>query len=125
MSVRRGMMAVPAAATRRVARRRIRRLRSLQLALQLLDPLPVSPHDIPYMLDAVEVELQFVHLCQDVVVPADLGVGIVDEVSGRIVYRHGDDLRLLAQVVHLLLDVLHEPVEVAPKLREGAAVEEE
>jgi hypothetical protein len=65
---------------------------------------------MPY---AIEVNLKLFELPQDVVVTRDLGVGILDQVSGVVVHMHGHYMRLLAQVLEVLLDVLHNMFKVA------------
>lgn len=54
--------------------------------------LSVSPHDISDVSDAVKFGLEFLYLRNDLMEPADLGVGVVNQVSGRVVLGHGDDL---------------------------------
>lgn len=101
------------------------RLRALQSELQLLHALPIPPHDIAYMPYPIELDLELLDLRHDHMKPPNLGIRVIDEVARRIVVDHGNDLRLLSQVVELLRDLLHQPVKVAPQLREGAAVEHE
>lgn len=101
------------------------RLGVLERALHILDPLPVTPHDIAYVPYAVKLDLELVHLGDDGVEPADLRVGVVDEVAGLVVDGHGDDLRLLRQVVDLGRDLAHQPVKVPAQLRERARVEQQ
>ena len=101
------------------------RLRSIQLALYLLGPLPEPLDDILDVSDAIEFDLELVHLLEDAMISGDLHVGVVDQVAGLVVYVHGDDLGLLAEVLQLLLYVGHDAVEVAAEGGERGAVEEE
>lgn len=70
-------------------------------------------HNVSNMSNAVKVELKFVNLAHDIMVAGDLGIGIVDEVASAIVHVHCHDSGLLHQVLKLLLDALHDPVEMA------------
>lgn len=48
--------------------------------------------NISNMGNPIKVQLELVNLTHDVVVPSDLGIGIVDQVASTIVYMVGHDL---------------------------------
>lgn len=75
------------------------------------------------MPDPVEVELELVQLSQNIVVSLNLSVGALDQVTGPVELGHGEHLALFAEVHHLLLDLAHHAVEIAPQGRQGGAVE--
>src|ERR1700730_9482799 len=97
----------------------------LNTPLPLVDPLPIAPHDIPNMLNAIEIFLQLVNLPQDIIEARNLGVRHLDRVACTVVLLPRDELRLLGQVVEAFGDLTHQLVEVAGKCCEGGAVEEE
>lgn len=63
----------------------------------------------------VKVEVQLVQLSQNVVIPCNFQVSIVDQVAGAIELCHGERLALLAEIVYLLLDLRHDTLEIAPQ----------
>lgn len=102
-----------------------RGVRVLEFALQLLDALAVVPHDIPYVGDAVEVDLELVDLAHYVLEARNLSIGIVHQVAGTVILLHCHDRALLAEILDAGLDLLHEPVKVARQGGEARAVQEQ
>lgn len=101
------------------------RLGVLELALEALDAAPVVADDLLDVADAVEVDFELVDLGHDVLKAGDLGIGVSDQVPRVVVLLHGDDGALLAQVLNTLLDLLHQPVEVAAQRGEARAVKQQ
>lgn len=116
------MRRMPVSATARMMPRRAW-LGAFQCALHLLHPLPVASNNVSNVADAVELDLKVVDLRHDGMEPPNLDIAVVHQVASLVVHSHGDNLGLLGQVIKLLGDLLHEAVEVASQLREGAAVQ--
>lgn len=83
-----------------------------QLSFQVPSTLTKPGHDLPYMGYAVKIQLELVNLGHEAVVPCNLPVGVIDQVAGAVVHLQVDLLGLLDQIFELLLDALHDPVEV-------------
>jgi hypothetical protein len=98
---------------------------AFQLTLHALHPGSVSPYNLLNVPYSVKVELELVELRQDIVVPLDFGVGISDEITGVIKLSHGEYLTLLAEIRHLLFDLVHDPVKVPAKGCERCAIKEQ
>lgn len=107
------------------APRRSTGLRVLKGVLHFSHTLTVTPHYIPDMSNAVKLDFELVDLGHDLVEAADLHVGVVDEVTGVVIHRHGDDLRLLGKVIKLLRYLGHEPIKMTTQLRKGTGVEQQ
>lgn len=97
----------------------------LQVPLQRLDTGSIALDNVLDVGDPVKVYLKLVELSQDLGVAGDLGVGAIDDVASPVVLDLGEHLGLLAQILHVLLDVGHQSVEVPAKGGEGRAVEQQ
>lgn len=102
-----------------------RRAAVIQILLQVLHTRPVLLHYLLDMGDAVEIHLELVQLPQDRRVARNLLVGTVNYVARAVVLHLCEHLRLLAEVLDILLNVGHEPVEVAPQRGQGRAVKKQ
>jgi hypothetical protein len=102
-----------------------RRAARLQIPLEVFDPGAIALDNLFDVCDAVKVHLELVQLAQQLGVARNLRVCTVNDVSGAVVLHLSEHLGLLAEVLNVLLDVDHEPVEVAAQRGEGGAVEEE
>lgn len=103
--------------------RRAPSLGRLQVSFQLFCTSAKVANDVSYVSYPVEVHLELVDLLNDLVVARYLGVRIVDQFAGPVVDLHGDYLCLTRQVFELLLNVLHDSVEVTSQSSERAAVD--
>lgn len=99
--------------------------RLLKFALELLDTLAVVPHDISYVGDAIEVDLELVDLAHDVLETRNLSIGIVHEVASAVILLHCHNGALLAEVLDSGLDLLHQTVKVAREGGEAHAVQQQ
>lgn len=85
----------------------------LELSFQVLDSAALPLDYVFDMRNAVEVDLELVHLSHDVLKARDLGIGIVYEIPCAVVLLEGDNGALFTEVLNPLLDLLHEPVKMS------------
>lgn len=86
---------------------------SFQLAVQFFCAVTEVTNYVPNVGNAVKVQLELVDLAHDLMVAGDLGISIVDKVTRAVVDVHCHHLGLLDQVLELLLDTLHDTIEMA------------
>lgn len=97
----------------------------LNLALHVLHPLPIAPHNIPNMSNPIKIYLQLINLPQDLVEAGNLGISSRNRIARPVVLLLRHHLRLLREVVQPRLNLLQQAVEVAPERRERRAVEQQ
>jgi hypothetical protein len=71
----------------------------LHLLFHLFHPLPVAPHNIPYMFYPIEIHLQLIDLSQYIVKSRNLGISYRNRIPGPIVLLLRHHLRLLGEIV--------------------------
>lgn len=77
------------------------------------------------MAYAIEIQLQLVNLPQNLVEASYLSVRRGNRIPCSVILLLGYLRRLIGEVLHACLDLLHEAVEMATKSCEGGAIEEE
>jgi len=86
---------------------------SFQLAFQFFCAATEVTHYVPNVGNAVKVQFELIDLAHDLMIAGDLGISIVDKVTRAVVDVHCHNLGLLDQVLELLLDALHDTIEMA------------
>lgn len=71
----------------------------LDPSLHLLHSLPIAPHNIPNMLNTIEIILQLVNLSIDLPEARYLGICHVDRITGTVILLLRHSRRLLGQIV--------------------------
>ena len=74
------------------------RAATLQLLFHLLNPLPITPHNVSYMSYPVKIDLQLINLPQYVVKSRNLGVCNLDRIACPVVLLLCHHLGLLGEV---------------------------
>ena len=67
-----------------------RRTCRLQIPLQLFGAATEISNNVPDVSNAVKIDVELVNLEQDVLVPGDLRIGVVDDVAGFVADLHCD-----------------------------------